>query len=110
MDAIDRMFAEFELVYHNQYHKAFATREKEEWAKKLWYSHLQGYSASAIVSATRQAVRESDFLPTVHGVLKYLQHQGPVLPVLNGLPAPDTSLSRSERQAALARLRKNTGV
>lgn len=73
MDAIDQMFAEFELVYHNQYNKAFPTREKLMYAKKLWFSHLASESPDTILRAARRAVRESEFLPTVKKILDFCQ-------------------------------------
>lgn len=84
VSAINQMFAEFELVYHNQYHKAFSTREKEEWAKKLWYNNLKEYGAAAILDAAHRAIKESEYLPTVRGVLKYLEKD-----ILDSLGLPD---------------------
>ena len=40
IDAVNQMFAEFALVYHNQYQKAFSDKEKLSLAKRLWLSHL----------------------------------------------------------------------
>lgn len=74
MDAIDQMFAEFELVYHNQYHKAFNSKEKEDWAKKLWYNNLKDHAGAVILDAAHRAIKESEYLPTVRGVLKYLEN------------------------------------
>ncbi len=71
MDAIDRLFAEFELVFHNQYQKAYPTPEKLIYAKKLWFEYLQDYRPEAIVAAASQAVRESEYLPTIASLLKY---------------------------------------
>ncbi|ROS01639.1 hypothetical protein EDC56_2083 [Sinobacterium caligoides] len=65
------MFAEFDLVYHNQFRNAFPTAEKLHYAKKLWFNNLKHLSAESIIQATHQAIRESDFLPTVHGILKH---------------------------------------
>lgn len=73
IDAVNQMFAEFALVYHNQYQKAFPDKEKLMYAKRLWLSHLSSYTAEQILAAGRQATRESEFLPTVRGVLKYLE-------------------------------------
>ena len=67
------MFAEFELVFHNQYNKAFSTPEKLMYAKKLWFSHLAEFTPQQILAAARRAVRESDYLPTVHGIRKYCE-------------------------------------
>jgi hypothetical protein len=73
MDAVDRVFAEFQLVYNNQYHKAFPTTDKLEYAKRLWFPYLKDYTAQQILDAAHSAIKESEFLPTVRGVLKYLE-------------------------------------
>lgn len=84
MDAVDRMFAEFELVYHNQYNKAFATPEKLVYAKKLWFSNLRHLEPERITAASHRAIRESEFLPTVKGILKFCE------PSPQELGLPDT--------------------
>lgn len=71
VDAINQMFAEFQLVYHNQFSKAFPTEEKLGYAKKLWYSNLRQFQPAQILAATHRAIRESEYLPTVRGILKY---------------------------------------
>lgn len=73
MDAVDQVFAEFQLVYNNQYHKAFPTTDKLEYAKRLWFPYLKDFSPQEILKAAHQAIKESEFLPTVRGVLKYLE-------------------------------------
>lgn len=73
MDAIDQMFAEFALVYHNQYQKAFPDKEKLILAKRLWMQHLAHYKPEQILAAVRRVTQESEYLPTVRGVLKYLE-------------------------------------
>ena len=70
--AIDQMFAEFELVYHNQFQKAFPNAEKLTYARRLWFSHLKDYKPEQLLAAVRRVTQESEYLPTVHGVLKYL--------------------------------------
>lgn len=76
------MFAEFELVYHNQYQKAFPTQEKLSFAKKLWFTNLKDFSAEQILRATHRAIKESEFLPTVRGILKFIETEYETL----GLP------------------------
>lgn len=80
VDAINQLFAEFALVYHNQFQKAFPDREKLNYAKRLWASHLSSYTPEQILSACRQVVRESEYLPTVRGLLKHLESQTLGLP------------------------------
>jgi hypothetical protein len=82
INAINQMFAEFELVYHNQYQKAFPTQEKLAYGKKLWFSNLKDFSAEQILRATRRAIKESEFLPTVRGILKFIETEYDAL----GLP------------------------
>lgn len=105
--AINQVFAEFELVYHNQYNKAFNTKEKEDWAKKLWYSNLKDYSAAMILDAAHRAIKESEFLPTVSGVIKYIEKPRVAFA---GLPEIADHMSKEEKLAALAKLRKDTGL
>lgn len=69
------MFAEFELVYHNQFTKAFPDFDKLQFAKKIWYSHLQHLSAEQILAAAHKAIRESEYLPTVRGLLKFCDYE-----------------------------------
>ncbi len=42
VDAINQMFAEFELAYHNQYHKAFPDEGALNLGKKILVSSLAG--------------------------------------------------------------------
>jgi len=71
VNVINQVFAEFELVYHNQYHKAFPDQEKLSFAKKIWLSHLSDQKPQAILTAAHRAIKESEFLPTIKGILKY---------------------------------------
>lgn len=72
VNAVNQMFAEFSLVYHNQYQKAFPDKEKLMLAKRLWMQHLAHYKPEQILAAVRRVTQESEYLPTVHGVIKYL--------------------------------------
>ena len=71
INAVNQMFAELEVVYHNQFRNAFPSPEKLHYAKKLWFSNLNHLKPETIIQATHQAIRSSDFLPTVHGILKH---------------------------------------
>ncbi len=73
MDAIDHIFAEFQLVYNNQYHKAFITTDKLQYAKKLWFSNLIDYSPEQILNAAHRAIKSSEYLPTIRSLLKYCE-------------------------------------
>ncbi len=62
------------MVYHNQYIKAFPTLEKLQDAKKLWYSHLYHYQPEHILQAAREAVQQSEYLPSIRGLTKYIEN------------------------------------
>ena len=82
IDALNQIFVEFELVYHNQYHKAFPTLEKLQYAKQLWFSNFEQYTPEQILHAAHRAVKESEYLPTIRGLLKYCEGEF----ALYGLP------------------------
>lgn len=84
IDAINQVFAEFELVYHNQYHKAFPSLEKLQYAKQLWFANLKEFSAAQILHAAHRAIKESEYLPTIAGLLKFCDNEFS----LYGLPVP----------------------
>jgi len=69
VDAINQMFAEFELAYHNQYHKAFPDEGALNLAKKYWLSSLAPYLPELILAATRELVLKQPFLPTIANVV-----------------------------------------
>ncbi|MEX0617400.1 MAG: replication protein P [Pseudohongiellaceae bacterium] len=70
VDAVNQVFAEFELAYHNQYHKAFPDGESVVIAKKYWLSSLERYSPPQIIRAARRLVKTSEYLPAVAGLVK----------------------------------------
>ncbi len=45
--------------------------EKLQYAKRLWLSHLQHLSAEQIIAAAHKAIKESEYLPTIRGLLKF---------------------------------------
>lgn len=71
-------------MYHNQYLKAFPTLEKLQYAKQLWFSHLSDYSAEQIIRAAHRAIKESEYLPSIAGLVKYCENEWS----LYGLPNP----------------------
>lgn len=65
VDAINQMFAEFELAFHNQYRKAFPDEGSLNLAKKYWLNCLSPFSPELILRAARQLVLGQPYLPTV---------------------------------------------
>jgi hypothetical protein len=84
VDAINQIFAEFELAYHNQFHKAYAQDGSLKLAKKYWLSCLADFLPEVILRAARQVVKSQEYLPTVASMVKACENALPLF----GLPAP----------------------
>jgi hypothetical protein len=82
VDAINRVFAEFELAYHNQFHKAYAQADSLKLAKKYWLNCLQEFTPEVIVRAARQLVLSQEYLPTVAALATACENAYPLF----GLP------------------------
>jgi hypothetical protein len=65
IDAINQIFAEFELAYHNQYHKAYGDADRLILAKKYWLECLREFHPLQLVTAARRLVKSQDYLPTI---------------------------------------------
>lgn len=83
VDAINQLFAEFEIAYHNQYYKAYGSEDRLVLAKKYWLSCLANYAPVQIVAAARHVVKNHDFLPTVSVVVRACEDGASVF----GLPS-----------------------
>jgi Replication protein P len=70
VDAINQLFAEFELAYHNQYHKAYGDPDRLVMAKKYWLECLADFHPEQLVTAARRLVKSQDFLPTISAVIR----------------------------------------
>jgi len=70
IDAINQVFAEFELAYHNQYYKAYADQDRLVLAKKYWMECLKDFHPLQLVTAARRLVKTQEFLPTVSSVIR----------------------------------------
>lgn len=83
-NAINQVFTLFRLNYHNQYFKAYGSQDELNYAKKLWHSALREFDDATVMAAAELAIKESEFLPTVRGILKYCERSRAEL----GLPSP----------------------
>jgi len=84
VDAINQLFAEFELAYHNQYHKAYGDADRLALTKKFWLQTLSEFSPLQIVAAARDLVRTSEFLPSLAVVIRACEKGHSLF----GLPSP----------------------
>ena len=82
IDAINQVFAEFELASHTQFHKAFAQQGSLNLAKKYWLSQLADFSPQVILRAARQLVHSQGFLPTLAAMVGACENALPLF----GLP------------------------
>ncbi len=82
VDAINQLFTEFELAYHNQFHKAYAQEGSLNLAKKYWMTCLGDFTPEVILRAARQVVRSQEYLPTVAAVVTACENALPLF----GLP------------------------
>lgn len=71
VDAINAMFTQFQLAFHNQFHKAFGNDEQITMAKQLWLNTLCDLSPERIAAGTKRAIRESEYLPTLHTIRRF---------------------------------------
>jgi hypothetical protein len=82
VDAINQLFTEFELAYHNQFHKAYAQDGSLNLAKKYWLTCLGDFTPAVILRAARQVVKSQEYLPTVAAVVAACENALPLF----GLP------------------------
>jgi hypothetical protein len=66
VDAINQIFTELELAYHNQFHRAFGDATQIAMAKQLWLHALCDLPPSRLRAGVRRAIKQSEFLPNVH--------------------------------------------
>jgi hypothetical protein len=87
VDAINQIFAEFELAYHNQFHKAYAQEGSLKLAKKYWLGCLADFQPEVILRAARQVVKSQEYLPTVASMVNACENAF----TLFGLPTPQAA-------------------
>ena len=81
VDAINQVFALFKLNYHNQFYKAFTQSNDLNSTKRLWLESLAHFSPETLLRAAKAVMQTSEFLPTLHTMLKHCEQQS-----INGLP------------------------
>ena len=66
LDAINQVFAELRLAYHNQFHRAYPNDSELVMAKQLWLHALSDIPAARLRAGVRRAIRASEFMPNLH--------------------------------------------
>jgi len=71
LDAINQVFAEFRLAFHNQFLRAFPNDKELMMAKQLWLHALSDIPPTRLRAGARRAIRSSDYLPTIHSLRNF---------------------------------------
>ena len=70
VDAINQVFALFQINYHNQFYAAFGdSGDYENQAKRLWLDSLGSFNTPQILRAAKRIIQESEYLPTLQKML-----------------------------------------
>lgn len=67
------MFALFRINYHNQYYAAFKDTELLNQARRLWLNSLAQFAPETILRGARTVIEESEYLPTLHRMIRACQ-------------------------------------
>lgn len=69
--AINQVFAELKMAYHNQFYRAFPNDTELGMAKQLWLHALCDLSPARLRAGVRRVIKASDFLPSLHKLREF---------------------------------------
>lgn len=70
IELVNLIFAQLEITYHNQFHKAFKDEISLNLAKQLWFKKLEIFSLDLIFEAIDELTSKSKFLPSLSQTLE----------------------------------------
>lgn len=73
IDALNEVFTLFRINYHNQYYKAYSDTQVLNQIKKLWLESLRHFAPEKILRGARKVIEESEYLPTLHRMIRACQ-------------------------------------
>ena len=73
IELINLIFAELEITFHNQFHKAFPDEETLNLAKQLWLAKLEKYQNEMVFRAIDKIIETSKYLPSLSAVLNQIK-------------------------------------
>ena len=73
VELINLIFAELEITFHNQFHKAFPDEETLNLAKQLWLAKLEKYQNEITFRAIDKIIETSRYLPSLSAVLNQIK-------------------------------------
>ena len=81
IELVNLIFAQLEITYHNQLHKAFKDEVSLNLAKQLWLKKLEIFSLDLIFEAIDELTSKSKYLPSLSQTLEeikshYLKKEG----------------------------------
>ena len=81
IELVNLIFAQLEITYHNQFHKAFKDEISLNLAKQLWLKKLEIFSLDLIFEAIDELTSKSKYLPSLSQSLEeikshYLKKEG----------------------------------
>ena len=81
IELVNLIFAQLEITYHNQFHKAFKYEISLNLAKQLWLKKLEIFSLDLIFEAIDELTSKSKYLPSLSQTLEeikshYLKKEG----------------------------------
>lgn len=71
VDAINQVFTELELAYHNQFRRAFPDATQLAMAKQLWLHSLCDLPPARLRAGVRRAIKASEYLPSLHKLREF---------------------------------------
>ena len=73
VELINLIFAELEITFHNQFHKAFQDEETLSLAKQLWLAKLEKFENELIFEAIDKIIETAKYLPSLSAVLNVIK-------------------------------------
>ena len=73
VELINLIFAELEITFHNQFHKAFPDEETLSLAKQLWLAKLEKFENELIFEAIDKIIDTAKYLPSLSAVLNLIK-------------------------------------
>lgn len=73
VELINLIFAELEITFHNQFHKAFPDEETLSLAKQLWLAKLEKFENELIFEAIDKIIETAKYLPSLSAVLNLIK-------------------------------------
>tara|TARA_X000001036_G_C20635926_1_gene789086 strand:+ start:936 stop:1535 length:600 start_codon:yes stop_codon:yes gene_type:complete len=73
VELINLIFAELEITFHNQFHKAFPDEETLTLAKQLWLAKLEKYQNEIVFRSIDKIIETSKYLPSLSAVLDQIK-------------------------------------